>query len=152
MGHRRLNYNYNSPEVEVDECMLIHMNNEQVWVVDIWDRAQRRAIIHVVENRTTATLERLVRTYVRTVPVVENLLARTLVYHDGWPGYNFLYEGILRWEGFRVVHAGRHFGRECFSTNRIESFWNDLQRVCNFDMGRYFTNLRQVFIIQHSKS
>jgi hypothetical protein len=27
-----------------------------------------------------------------------------------------------------------------------------LQRVCNFDMGRYFTNLRQVFIIQHSKS
>jgi hypothetical protein len=26
-----------------------------------------------------------------------------------------------------------------------------LQRVCNFDMGRHFTNLRQVFIIQHSK-
>lgn len=141
---------YNSPACEMDESLMTHINGEQVWVVGAWDRAARRAIVEVVGNdRSGEVLARFVQTYIRTVPNNNQPLARTRIYHDGWRGYLFLEEPNSLYESFTIIHEGRNFGHDIYSTNRIEGFWSDLRREARFARGRHFQNIRDVILVSN---
>lgn len=144
-----IRYFYNSPACEVDEMLATHIDGEQVWVVGIWDRAERRTVLEVVGNdRSEENLDRIITSYVRTNNDPAVLNRRTRVYHDGWAGYNFLDRANSPYEGFRVIHGPEgNFGHDIFSTNRIEGFWADFRRESNFDRGYHYANLREVYLI-----
>lgn len=133
--------------------LATHIHNQQVWIVGIWDRRERRAVVEVVGNdRSQENIDRILNSYVQTNRNQDRIDVHTRIYHDGWAAYNYLDRPDSVYEGFRVVHGpDGYFGHDIFSTNRIEGFWADLRRESNFSRGFHYENLREVNNLQFKK-
>jgi transposase-like protein len=115
------------PVVEIDESLFSHFTEQgvrtQVWVLGMYDRGSDHCRMFVVPDRTSETLTNL---------ILENVAPDTVIYTDGWAGYN-----NLRNLGYvhRVVIHARGFGRGLDTTNNIESCWSQIKRLTDYYKG-----------------
>lgn len=88
--------------VEIDECLVTHIQGVQMWVVGIFDRGTNDVKLILVENNRTANnLENIILAHVYTT---RN--DKTIVLTDGWLGYsrlsrlNYEHKAVNHQEGY----------------------------------------------------
>jgi len=109
--------------VEIDETLMTHHNDEQMWVLGIFDRVTKELWCFCLPDRTAETIIPIIREHVK-------LGCR--IYTDGWASYNSLtHEG---YDHIVVPHVNG-FGSGENTTNGIESCWSELKRLTNYYQG-----------------
>lgn len=99
----------------IDESLINHKNNKQIWLLDIINKATKEFRIEGVYNRDSAILETFIKKYVEK--------GNTII-SDGWPGYNFLNSEKSGYSHITRIHQGGSFGYCLQSTSHIETVWN----------------------------
>ena len=101
--------------IEVDEALFTHRSGpgrrglRQVWAIGLVERRSGLAYVFVVPDRTSATINGLIRRYT---------LRGSLIVHDGWHGYT------------RIPQPWRHINvndNENYNTSQVEGLWGQLR-------------------------
>ena len=105
----------------LDETLIIHENNKQIWLAGFIDTATKAVRIDIIPSRTSQNIEIFVRNHI---------LPGTHIAHDGWAGYSFLDDDdVSVWTHETHTHAVGDFGYGLNSTSHIEQFWGQLKAI-----------------------
>jgi len=120
--------------IEIDEALFTHRPGpgrrglRQIWAIGLVERASGLAFVFVVPDRTSATINGLIRRYT---------LRGSLIIHDGWHGYS------------RIPQPWRHINvnnNENYTTSQVEGLWGQLRaRIRNmYSAGVVEGNIEEV--------
>ena len=104
----------NNDYFAVDESLINHINNKQVWLLGIINNNTKDFRIEGAYNRDTNTLSNFISTYVEKGNVIIS---------DGWQGYNYLNSHDSGYQHLTFMHINGIFGQGIQSTSHIEAIW-----------------------------
>lgn len=99
----------------VDESLINHINNKQIWLLSIINNTSKEFSIKVSYNRDSGTLANYIQKYIE----IENTIIS-----NGCSGYNFLDSAQSGYSHITHIHHGGNFGYGMQSNSHIESIWN----------------------------
>ena len=100
----------------VDESLFSHLNDKQIWLVDLINLRTNDIRLELVENRSSETLKLIIEKHVKN--------GNTLVI-DSWAGYNFLDDINSGYYHMKYNHKEGHLGY----SSRIEGVWGELKAL-----------------------
>ena len=102
----------------VDESLITHKNNRQIWPLGIINNSTKEFRIEGIYERTTDAIKNF---------ITLNAKSGNNIITDGLTSYNFLDRIDSGYTHIKFVHGGGDFGFGRESTSHIESIWSQIK-------------------------
>ena len=114
-GSETISLTDNREYFSVDESLISHKHNKQIWLIGIINNITKDFRIEGTLNRDSDTLKNFIVKYVDK--------GNTII-SDGWADYGFLNSPNSGYSHITHIHLGGSFGFGVESTSHIEEIWN----------------------------